>query len=385
MDNPSPNSNAQYLTQLLDKIGAPLLSVIENVASEAVGEEAQIAQAQIMAQLLGQSVAMSTMLYNALDLKQNEQEADETRLALASLVSPFIAEFYLKRKKVPKEDNLKRMIKSLEAVLLFGENFKPASAHKSRLKTLDQTGILFDESQPVLVMLQAMVPVVNAVEEFSFGKSRRKTVQEISSRLEAKSAELAQTQKENDKLTQLLIFKSLAAIYADCHRVETRLVLSNKDSARDNLSVEPIWERFNIKMQMLEALMGVDASGQEQQTAASENVAPSEVMQKEPVEPSPVEQPSTAPVMPPQEQAQAQTAVGAGPMGFFKKEDTPPTSGAAVPPVETSAQPASPPAVAEQEAPATTAPPPLAPEDAQGASAAGPMGFFKKKPEGEEG
>jgi len=93
MDNPSPNSNAQYLTQLLDKIGAPLLSVIENVASEAVGEEAQIAQAQIMAQLLGQSVAMSTMLYNALDLKQNEQEADETRLALASLVSPFIAEF----------------------------------------------------------------------------------------------------------------------------------------------------------------------------------------------------------------------------------------------------------------------------------------------------
>ncbi len=383
MEKKQTEKNAHFATQLLEKIGAPLLSVIENVAPEVSDEEGQIAQAQIMAQLLGQAVAMSTMLYNTLDIKEDEAMADQTRVALTSLVAPFVAEFYLKRKKIPTEENLKRIIKSLEAVLMFGENFKPASDHKSRLQTADQKSVLFDKHQPVLVTLQAMVPVVNAVEEFSFGQSRRKLVQDISSRLEAKAAEIARSQDSPDKLTELIIFKALASVYADCHRSETRRVLENVETARDNLSVDPIWERYETKVQMMEAILGIQASAQSASVGgvAPEQVTPAAVETPAPVQPPavalPVEQTPvpvapTAPVTPPPvAQAAAPTA---GPMGFFKKEETP----AAAP-----AQSMPPAAAVPETPPATTPPPAASAETASDAPPTGPMGFFKKPKESE--
>ena len=257
-----------------------------------------MAQAETMAQLLAQTTAMSTMLYGSLDIKENEQEADQTRIALASLVAPFVAEFYLKRKKVPQEDNLKRMIKSLEAVLLFGDNFKPAVDGKSRLQTMDGKGVLFDKDQPTMVMVQAMVPVVNAVEEFSFGEARPKLIKKISAKLQEKADEITKKQKQPDKFTELLIFKSLAGLYADCHRNETRRVLSDS-KASENLSAEPVWNSFDVKVKMIETLLSADAVGDS--TASAGGVAPTsalpeqEQVEEQPAAATPVEAPVTPP------------------------------------------------------------------------------------------
>lgn len=348
------SQDSKLSVQLLDKIGAPLMVAINQV--DGVEEKSDAEIAQILAQLLAQAVQMSTTLYNTLEIKEAEDQADTTRLALTALAAPFVAEFYIKRRQVPAEDNLKRMGKSFEAVIAFADNFSPASDYKSRLQTIDHDSVLFDKSQPILVTLQAMVPVINAVEEFSFGQSRRKLVQTISARLEKTASEVASKSSASDKLQELIIFKALAEIYTSCHRQETKRV-STGDS-REELSLDPVWEKFDIKVAMMEALLGFDVAT----TNAGGQKAPNAPAQEEKNE-----QPAAPSNAPPATQEGT-----AGPMGFFKKPD----GNANV--ETTEAAPA-------EGQPVATTPTPAAPSKAQPAAGdnasepppSNPMGFFK--------
>ena len=376
-------SDSKFAIQLLEKIGAPLLGAINQVSAddEAVQEQA----AQVMAKLLGQSVQMGTMLYNAVEIKESEEQADSTRLALAGLCAPLMAEFYTKNRAEPSDDDIKRMSQSLEAILSFGENFSPAAQGQSRLQTIDEDVVLFDKNQPILMTIQAMVPVINAVEEFPFGQQPRKLIQEITAKLEARAAEMAVPQG-GDKVTELVVFKALAALYAQCYKDEVVRVSSAGDGARGELSVDPIWASFETKISMVEVLMGVDSAPASADIAPAPSTPPASsapaVQEVAPVASAPVESNSTsaAPVA-------AAAAGTAGPMGFFKK----PKEGAAAPAAETPATQVAPPLTAS--APAEAAPVAAAPVETASAETAqvetasvettndappsSPMGFFK--------
>ena len=364
-------SDSKFAIQLLEKIGAPLLGAINQVSAddEAVQEQA----AQVMAKLLGQSVQMGTMLYNAVEIKESEEQADSTRLALAGLCAPLMAAFYTKNKAEPSDDDIKRMSQSLEAILSFGENFSPAAQGQSRLQTIDEDVVLFDKNQPILMTIQAMVPVINAVEEFPFGQQPRKLIQDITAKLEARAAEMAAPQG-GDKVTELVVFKALAALYAQCYKDEVVRVSSAGDEARGELSVDPIWASFETKISMVEVVMGVDsapasadiapAPATTASTPLPETPAPA-VQEAAPVAPAPVESNSTsaAPV--------AAAAGTAGPMGFFKK----PKEGEAAPPPTASAPAEAAPVAA---APVETAQVETASsETTNDAPPSSPMGFFK--------
>jgi hypothetical protein len=357
-------NDSKFAVQLLSQIGAPLMEAV-NEAS-AGNEGAQEQAAQIMAQLLGQAVQMGTQLSNAIGIEEDTVQADTTRVAVTSLCAPLIAKFYTQNKKVPAEDDTKRMVQSLEGILSFGENFSPASSAQSRLQTLGHDVVLFDNSQPALVMLQAMVPVINAVEEFPFGQAPRKLVQEITGKLEARAQDIAQQQGNADKLHELMIFKSLAGLYAQCHLDEIKRVSENSAESRDNLSLDPVWEHFETKVSMVETIMGLEGSSQDAQSVASP-VPEEQVQPQAPVESAPTPTSSTPPPMATQEAPPA--AASGGPMGFFKK----PKEGDAVPAETSSAAP--------QEAETTAVPPTQqtvsADESATDTPPSNPMGFFK--------
>ena len=344
-------NNPTFSVQLLEKIGAPLLASIEK---RVMGDEEQTAT--IMAQLLALSVQMSTSLYNALDIKEAEDQMDSTRLALAALSAPLVAQSFERQGQAPSEENIKRMCEALEAVLTFGENFTPASNQKSRLHTVSHDEILFDDNQPMLMTIQAMVPVINAVEEFSFGQGRRKLVQDVAMKLQSFTDEVVKKTGGGDKVQELVIFKALASLYASCHRAETARVSSDNTTDRDNVSLDPVWENFETKISMVEALMGFesDAVAASQDTQAPAVEAAVTVTQEAPVQQAEAEKPAAS--------------NGGGPMGFFKKPDAdaPPISAPA--PVTESA-----PAAATTETPKSDA----------GASAS-PMGFFKPGAKKEE-
>ena len=374
-------NNSKFAVQLLTKIGAPLMEAVNEATAgdKSSKEQAQEQAAQVMAQLLGQTVQMGTLLYSAIGIEEEAEQADTTRVAVTSLCAPLIAKFYTQNKRPPTEDDTKRMVQSLEGILSFGENFSPASVAQTRLQTLDHDDVLFDKNQPSLVMLQAMVPVMNAIEEFPFGQAPRKLVQEIAGKLEARAQEIAKAQQGDvDKLNELMIFKSLAGLYAQCHLDEIKRVAENSAESRENLSIDPVWEHFETKITMVEALMGVGHDAGDV-TPAPEVQADA---QQQPAEASPQESPSVA-------SNTGAAAGGAGPMGFFKKPKEGETATAGTP--ETASQP-SPDPTPKEAAVTDPSPAPAKSESAvasvAGGGSANPMGFFKpgtKKAEGEDG
>lgn len=402
--------NPSFAVQLLEKIGTPLAGAIEAVPLQ--GENQEVEAAKLMAQMLGQAVQVSISLNTTLDLKEDEQQADSTRVALAALVAPLIADFYKKNARVPEEQDLKRITKSLEAVLVFSENFTPASDEASRLSTINHAVPLFDSTQVMLVTLQALTPVISAIAEFPFGLSETKFIQDVSDRLEKDAANIAGS---DGKFGELLVFKALAKLYAECHLAETERLLGIDDGERAELSTDPIWERYETKLAMVKALTG---SGSDSAAVSSQGAAPlpvadvSEDVPVPPSEPPAVEPPpvEAAPIpeapaeAPPSAAEPAAAPSSGGPMGFFAKQDAasePPAPA----PVEAPAEPVAqdspqPPAEPVPETPpaATPEPPASAPvevpaeppstdapaDNSAPPSGGGPMSFFKPGPKSDD-
>ncbi|HPD83017.1 MAG TPA: hypothetical protein PLK85_04285 [Alphaproteobacteria bacterium] len=294
--------NSKFTVQLLEKIGAPLAAAIEAVPLK--GQDTDIQSAKLMAQMLGQAVQISISLNGSLTVQEDEAQADSTRLALAALAAPLIADFYEQNEHVPEDQDIKRIIKSLESVLAFAENFSAAEEGKSRLSTIDHHSPLFDKTQTSLVVMQAMTPVIAAVAEFPFGQSEIKLVQDIAVKLENKANDLAQSAQTQDKFSQLLILKALANLYAQCHRAQTqKLAGSTPNENPDNraeLSLDPVWEAFETRTAMIKAVLGVSSSTVGVQSK----------------EPSPIKPAAIPPVT-----QQVEESSTSSPMGFFKKPE----------------------------------------------------------------
>lgn len=375
--------NSKFTIQLLEKIGAPLAAAIESVALEGGDQDEQAAK--IMAKMLGQAVQISISLNSSFNIVEDEAQADSTRLALASLAAPLLADFYRQNESVPEDQDIKRLTKSLESVVAFADNFGAAEEEKSRLTTLDVDAPLFDKTQSALVVMQAMTPAIMAVGDFSFGQSEAKLIQEITNKCEAKAAEIAKKVNLGDKLSELMILKALAALYAECHTSETQKLASQSDASdRGELSLDPVWDRFATRVAMIEAVMGIESPGVSSVTAGNQTPEPAkaETPAQATVTPPPVEAVATpAPAAAPPSDANNPPA---GPMGFFKKPDaaspaTPPAEPAA--PVAAPQEPPPPPPAQPVEAPAEV-PAEVSETNAAQSSAAAdvpssPMGFFK--------
>ena len=315
--------NSVFAIRLLEKIGAPLVAAIESAPPE--GENSEVQAAEMMAKMLGQAVLISIKLSGTLNAQETEEQADSTRLSLAAIATPLLAEFYVKNKRVPEDKDILRISKSLEAVIGFADKFTPAADGQSRLTTIDGDIAFYDGTQAILTTMQALTPAVMAISDFSFGQSDIKLMQEVASRLEEKATILAGGAE--NKLGQILVLKSLAMIYAQCHYQEVSKSVGDQSVAP---SLDPVWEAFEKRTMMMQALSGMDLTPSG--VNAGGGVAPVAVA------PPPVQQQAPAPV----------------------QEAPPPVQ---APPVENIQTPAQ-----EQAAPPPTAPP---------AGAGGPMGFFK--------
>lgn len=392
--------SSTFAVQLLSKIGAPLAGAIE--AGPSAGGEGQkdIEGADHMAKMLGLAVEMSIALHSKLDVTEDEKQADETRTALASIAAELIADFYITNQKIPEDGDKDRMVKSLESVLGFADKFSSSKDQASRLQTLGRQDVLFDETQSQLVALQSMGSIVSAVNEFPFGQSENKLIQDIAESLQKDAENLAKENGTTDKLSELMIFKSLASLYAECHRSETKKVSSNGGEQQGAPSLDPVWASYETRLAMMGALVSDGES--ETQVASSDTVTPenSGLVEAvtEPATPAPTT-PEPAPV------------ATAGPMGFFAKKPAGEAPAAPATPVETPPQVEASPAPAKEEPPLDnpidmgaepTAPkeeaivppapqetpavetPPATEEEKPKGEAGNPMSFFKAPPKTEE-
>ncbi len=325
-------TDSAFAIRLLEKIGAPLVTAIESAPP--TGDSAEIGAAEMMAKMLGQAVQISIKLATTLNAQETEEQADSTRLSMAAIATPLLANFYVQNKRIPEEADVNRIVKSLEAVIGFADKFTPAADGQSRLSTIDDDIAFFDATQAILTTAQALTPALLAISEFSFGKSDTKLMQEVAAKLEEKATILAGG--SDNKLGQILVLKSLATIYAQCHSQEVEKMSAGNNDNNAAPSIAPVWEAFEKRSMMMQALVGLDvAEATVDGGNASAAPAPQETQQSQPQQAQPTaeqeqqsapqnEQPPAAQSQPapasqekPAQQTQSAGST-AGPMGFFK-------------------------------------------------------------------
>jgi len=315
---------ALFTLGLLEKIGTPLVSAIESV-SATQSEAVEADSSTILAQMLGQAVQMSIGLSPSVEMPADEAEADSARLGLAALAASIIADFYRAHKRVPAEADIGRMVKSLQSVSAFGENFAAAKDQGSRLALLGQDTLLFDVLQVNLVTMQLMTPVMNAIAEFPFGQVETKLLQDVLAKLQNYAQDLLKVTNDTSKLSEMMVLKSLAQIYAECHAGEIDRLMKASDEARASVTIDSVWARFEKRLGMAEVMAGINDGASGTQGAGTSAVAPAVTAPVTPVAQPPVQAPPAQ--QPPPVQQEAAPAAGASPMGFFK----PKTGGAEAP------------------------------------------------------
>lgn len=296
----------RFLLQLLQKLGAPLMAAVESRATSAGTQ----GDASTLAALLSESVKVSIALSQAMNLKSEDGNADAIRVALAALAGELIADSYRGTGRIPGDNDVQRIAKALESVIVFADNFAPAAEHAARLETLEGAPPFFDPVQTSIYSLHALLPVIAAVGEFSFGQPETRLVQEISERLGARAGEIRKRLTVGgNAMAELVILQALGQIYAGAHKAETARLNQGGDTAGQS-SMASVWESFDRQVAMLEILVGAIAQGEAvaAQGGGSSAVRPDTA----PAEAAP---PQSGP--PPE---QAAPPAGGSPMAFFKKK-----------------------------------------------------------------
>ncbi len=316
------DSRSAYRLQLMEKLGAPLLAALPDGMD---GERA----AETVAALVGRSVQAGLQLSQSMKLTDQDGDIDSIRLSLAAIAAPLISHSFKETGRLPDDGAIEKIVKGMEATLVFAENFTPAIEHTARLKSLHNPLPLIDLTQITLLSLNALSPVVQALQQFSFGQGDASLIKDISGRIQTIAQQISAASVKGDESDQafgkLLILRALSELFAAAHASVLR---GHKGDAAPTL--DAVWQVFEQQAAMMLALSGAAVpTGQTSKAPASTPVAQS------------------------------------GPMGFFKQGDAAPAENAA--------------------ASASIPPPP--PPAAPPVSSGSPMSFFKpgqKKADGSD-
>lgn len=260
----------EFQVRIIQKLGAPLLTAAARDASAD-----SHALAERTAELMNRSVQLSIEIGRTMDLKDNTEDGDSLRVALAAISSGLIGGLYGQSGRVPDEAEQKKLLPALESVLSFADKFAPATNTMVRLDTLDAGLPAADENQLGLQYIQALGPVVSEIAAFSFGRPDRKLAQEVAERLANESGRLRRelfgdgADESTHRRIELGLLSALAGLYADCHRAEKKRLMELDDKSREAAdatpSLDPLWQNFETRVTMLAVLSGAiagNANGQ---------------------------------------------------------------------------------------------------------------------------
>lgn len=299
------DSRTQFLLQLLSKLGAPLMAAVNAHSS---GDEGGQRDASVMASLLSESVRISISLSQAMNLKTDDGDADAIRVALAGLAGGLIADSYRQSGRVPGDNDSRRISKALESVIVFADNFAPAAEHAQRLQTLEGSPPFFDAVQTNIYTIHALLPAIAAIEEFAFGQTDIRLIQDVSDRIAAKAKELQSGLiNGGNTMSELVVLQALGQVYASAHRAETKRLRAAGDD-QGTATIDTVWASFDKQVAMLEVLLGSMAGGAGTSSGGASRVKPSASM------PDTQTPSQAAPAAPPP------AAAGGSPMSFFKKK-----------------------------------------------------------------
>ncbi len=370
------NQRNAYLIQIIEKIGTPLLTAVLRKNSGEIKEDAQN-----VAGLLSKTVQLSIDLGHMIEIeKSSPDEIESLRVAMAGLAGPMIANHYEQNAKIPGENEIKKLTSALEAVMTFSDNFSPSEDHVIRLENMKANGTPADAFQINIQYVQAFVPIADVVASFPFGQPEKKLMQDVADRINSKARQIREDafgdalDAQQKKLCELALVKSLADLYASCHKAEMDklMAMQDPDAGAQQSGLQALWQDFDTRAEILATLaqnIAPNAGGGTIAPKTAPEAAPATVQQP----PAQPEQPAAQPA------DQGQTGAASGnPMAMFSK---PKEGGETPPPAAAPPQQQTPPAAAPQPPPQQEQPA-AQPEEKKQESGS-PMAFFKSPPKDE--
>lgn len=258
------------LLQVMEKIGSPLISSVNDVSARLHTSKGQKAggesdnlndEAEKIAGLLNKSVQLALSTSELFEIPEEEEKADSLRLALTAMAGPLLANHYRMTTKIPEDADLKRFKSTFNAVMTFADSFDVAADATARLDQIDKDFYPADKTQIHILYLQAMVPVLNAVASFSFGHQENKLVKEVTDTLLKRTRDIREeiVSDANEKKSaqcDLALLRALSIIYSQCHFSEMARLMSLPADKREKEpgTLDPVWKAFEARASLLKIL-----------------------------------------------------------------------------------------------------------------------------------
>lgn len=347
--------SSEMIGQIVEKLGMPIIAAVSEVERQkqamgrVQGVQSDEAQARLVAELLGKSTELGLMLFRSFDINEpTESRADAARLGLTALSSTVIANLYGMTGRIPGEPELQRLEKVVQSVVAFSDNYETGQDATQVMAAADveKAGGLSVLDYSAVHYASALIPVVNAVAAFPFGRPEDQLMKEVMQRLMGVVSAVASRlyaglNDAQKKSVELALMKVAANTYAQCHFAEMTQLMSSGDQQKmmaQNLSMDGIWQAFDKRFSMLETVVTSLSGADQASSSGSSGVVPSappppaapppvetapqqpaaapvDITQPPPAAPVDVTQPAAAPVEPPPPAAPA--ADSSDPMAFF--------------------------------------------------------------------
>tara|TARA_R110002126_G_scaffold13118_4_gene57095 strand:- start:249672 stop:250775 length:1104 start_codon:yes stop_codon:yes gene_type:complete len=264
--------SSEMIAQIVEKLGMPIIAAVSEVERQkqamgrVQGTPSDESQARLIAELLGKSTELGLMLFRSFDINEpTESRADAARLGMTALSSSVIANLYGMTGRIPGDPELQRLEKVVQSVVAFSENFETGHDAAQALGAADseRSGALPVLEYVAVHYSAALIPVVNAVAAFPFGRQEEQLMKEIVQRLmgvvQGFSARLyTSASPEQAKSVEVSLLKVAANTYAQCHFAEMTQLMSSGDQQKmmaQNISMDGVWGAFDKRLGMLEAVV----------------------------------------------------------------------------------------------------------------------------------
>jgi hypothetical protein len=239
---------------ILEHLGLPLMQASSVLNAQDKKADAE-ACANIMAKLLSSSVQLGMAYSGKMNVPSDPDKGEVIRFKLTSIAAQALLGRVSLTKKEPVDADIDMLKAASDSLLAFSENFSLNERSHEVLKSLE-LDLFSGEELSYLHMVEAMLPVVEAVGAKPLQGDAAQLIQQVTDRLKADSQGLVQGLGISDDtgFAGQRAFSILAKVFAGSYR----------DAVTQKQNLESVWTSYETQKDLALVLLKYLVTGQTQ-------------------------------------------------------------------------------------------------------------------------
>lgn len=220
----------QALADLFIHMGVPLVVSMQTVESWSGGEGEDLkTRTEKLSKLLTIAVEFATKITKKLEIR-DAYTLENVRGKIIRIVTPIIAENYVRDGQIPTEDNLTDLTDLFDVLISFAGSVSPA----------DEKG---SKATKMVMMVEACDPLLTVIRDNDFGMGGGEAFQNSVAGLKGRAEQLA-PKLGLDSAIESGLFKSIVSIYVSCYKL-----ISDKGG-----DIDAVWGECDERLAVIQGL-----------------------------------------------------------------------------------------------------------------------------------